>query len=98
MTRIPDELKLHIRRPVPVPKKTTTKKAGNAPTQPVCDKSAAPHLLLTDMKFLLSEPNLRCPDCEEIQNRAIQAVKLKRGEGPVRPKDLQKVYAHELTG
>ena len=88
-----EEQKLHVRRAGT----DETKKVPITPSQTICNEPAEPELLLTDVKFMALGANHRCASCERIQNRAIQTVKLKKGEGPVRPKDLQDVYSHELT-
>ena len=88
-----EEPKLHVRRPRNPWAETSTKSPGKA----ICDEPAAPELLLTDMKFMTLEPNNRYSGCERIQNRAIQTVKLKKGEGTIKPKDLQNIYSRELT-
>ena len=88
-----EEPKLHVRRPRSPWAETSTKSPMNA----ICDEPAAPELLLTDMKFMKLGPKNRCSSCERIQNRAIQTIKSKKGEGPIKPKDLQDVYSSELT-
>ena len=88
-----EEPKLHVRRPRSPWAETSTKSPMNA----ICDEPAAPELLLNDMKFMKLRPKNRCSSCERIQNRAIQTIKSKKGEGPIKPKDLQDVYSSELT-
>ena len=79
------------------PGPTRKKKSPMIPSRAICKEPAGPEPLLTDMKFVALRPNHRCSSCERIQNRAIQTVKLKKGEGPIKPKDLQDVYSRELT-
>ena len=85
------DTRLHVRRAGTDEKKESPR----TPSKAICSEPVPQELLLTDMKFMMLEANHRCTNCERIQNRAIQTVKLKRGEGPVKPKDLQDIYADE---
>ena len=93
MTINSDEQKLHVLKPPSVPRKKTK----GTSSQAVCSEPAPPQFLVTDMRFINLRADQKCAACERIQNRAIQTVKLKKGDGPIKPKDLQDFYSREST-